>query len=51
MRHNLQNCANQQLALSAKAKSPSDAEVFRKGAETYKRLIETMPHHERTKAV
>ncbi len=45
MRANLQNCAKQQLALSAKAKSTADAEVFRKGAETYTRLIETLPRN------
>jgi hypothetical protein len=45
MRHNLTLCANQQRDLAAKAKTDADAEVFRKGAETYTRLIDTLPRN------
>jgi hypothetical protein len=43
MRHNLQICAQQQDDLADRAKSDGDAAHFRRGAETYRRLLTTLP--------
>jgi hypothetical protein len=43
MRVNLTNRADQMDALATKAKSDDDAELFRRGAEKYRRLLGTLP--------
>lgn len=46
MRQNLMSMAQQQDALALKAKSPDDAEHFRRGAATYRRLLTTLPERD-----
>jgi hypothetical protein len=43
MRVNLTNRADQMDALAGRAKSDDDAELFRRGAEKYRRLLTTLP--------
>jgi hypothetical protein len=43
MRHNLALCARQMTTLAEKAKNQSDAATFRRGAQTYRRLLTTLP--------